>query len=69
MKELEALLKSILADLPVLHCADLHHSRKDRHSGFEECPVHLRLYGAIARAEKMIGARAAELKTEKQSQA
>ena len=64
VKELEALLKSILADLPVLHCADLHHARKDRHSGFEECPVHLRLDGAITRAEKMVSARAAEPKTE-----
>lgn len=43
----------ILKELPRYECSDLHHSKKDRHEGYE-CPVVERLNNAIDRAKQLL---------------
>jgi hypothetical protein len=41
-EEIRDMLYKVIEDLPRLSCEDFHHSKKDQHLSWEECPVEAR---------------------------
>lgn len=57
--ELAEALKAILADMPIIDCDRLHHTKKDVH-GDSICPVEIRLDAAVSRARVLLAKHAAK---------